>query len=740
VATLNFDFAPYAQILRSLMPRARSIYLYAPGAELLWSSEGADWFDLRPPIIELLEQAQQPEHLDRSGYLRMIDETPAYCFLLRDELGGVLGALGVLARPATRAGDVAPFDNVERTLASLLGLARRELAQQRLKVDTGRFDLSDTQELQWLLDVTHIEAPRGGRVDSLQALMDAFAERCECDVALLHVPGRRLERTASRLPLARSELDLLRGLVGRHLFRVAQLQQKTLIVNKVREAGAGGLVPFRILCVPLLRRGQVDGVAVAFNRAQGRPFESRDARMLERLGPRLQEIIDVDYDDATGLLTRHAFEESAAALLARDASVPRAIVYADVDQLHVVNDLFGFGAGDDVLKAVGATWRAQPLPPGSLAARIAGDRFVVLLEDCTQNRARAWADAARAAIEAVAPPERCAGLRVSASLGVAPVDANRTLEHALVAAQTACKAAKDRGRNRVEDFAATDASLLQRHDELRMYRELVDAFEQGRFQLYAQAIVPLWDPTRAVRYEVFVRMLDTRGQPVAPERFLSAAGRYQLLDRLDRWVLDEVFARLAPHAAALADIDTVFSVNVSAQSLGSPEYLERVRAAIDAHRLQPSLLAFEVAEAAAIGRFAEAEVFLAGANALGCHTAIDDFGTGVSSLAYLKSLPVAALKIDGVFVRDLLSNPRSESMVRAILQIARQLELETIAEAVESREIAVQLATLGVTYGQGYAFAQPRPFAEVLAELVARHATTPAGATRPAGELGGPVH
>lgn len=739
MATLNFDFAPYAQILRSLMPRARSIYLYAPDAELLWSSEGADWFDLRPPIVELLEQAKHPEHLDRSGYLRMIDETPAYCFLLRDELGGVLGALGVLARPATRDGDMPPFDNVERTLASLLGLARRELAQQRVKADTGRFNLSDTQELQWLLDITHIEAPRGGGVDSLQALLDAFAERCECEVALLHVPGRRLERAASRIPLARSELDLLRGLVGRHLFRVAQLQQKTLIVNKVREAGAGGLVPFRILCVPLLRRGQVDGVAVAFNRANGRPFETRDARMLERLGPRLQEIIDVDYDDATGLLTRHAFEESAAALLAREASVPRTIVYADVDQLHVVNDLFGFGAGDEVLKSVGETWRAQALPPGSLAARIAGDRFVVLLEDCSPNRARAWADDARAAIEAIVPPERCVGLRVSASLGVAPVEANRTLEHALVAAQTACKAAKDRGRNRVEDFAATDASLLQRHDELRMYRELVDAFEQGRFQLHAQAIVPLWDPTRAVRYEVFVRMLDTRGTPVAPERFLSAANRYQLLDRLDRWVLDELFARLAPCAAALDGLDTLFSVNVSGQSLASPEYLERVRAGVEAHGVPPTLLAFEVSEAAAIGRFAEAERFLAGANALGCRTAIDDFGTGVSSLAYLKSLPVAALKIDGVFVRDLLTNPRSESMVRAILQIARQLELETVAECVESREVAVQLAALGVTYGQGYAFAKPRPLVDVLAEIAQRTGSPPADPL-PAGDVAGPVH
>ena len=747
VATQDLDFAPYAQILRALLPRARGIYLYVADGDLAWSSEGADYFDLRPVVEQLLDAARDPAHLDLRGRLAMIDELPAWCFLLRDELGGVLAVLAILGRVPGRTDDLPAFDAVERTLAPLLALARRELASRKLIAETSRFNLADTQELQWLLDVTHLEPPRGSGADPLQPLLEAFAERDECDVVLLHVPGRCLERAATRSPLATAELELLRGLVGRHLYRIAQLQQKTLIVNKVRETAAGGLVPYRILCVPIAKRGQVIGVAVAFNRAAGRPFETRDARMLERLAPRLREIVDVQFDEATGLLTRHALEERAAALFAREPGRPRALVYCEVDQLHLVNDLFGFAAGDALVAAVAETWRSRELPPGSLTARLDGDRFVALLEDASANRARAWALEARDAIAGLPAPERCAVHRVSASFGVAMLDPARPLEHALAAARSACKAAKDRGRNRVEVFSDTDASLVQRHDELRIYRDLVDAFQNRRFRLYVQPIVPLWDPSRAPRYEVLVRLLDAREQPVAPERFLAAANRYQRLGQLDDWVLEELTEQLGRAHVRLAGTSATFAVNVSAQALGSPEYLERARARLAQAQLPPGTLGFEIAESIAIGRLPEAERFVAGARELGCSVTLDDFGSGASSLAHLKSLPVSALKIDARYVRDLLTHARSESMVRAILDIARQLELETVAECVETPECASHLATLGVTFGQGYALAAPRPLGELLDELTRKSAPklteAVARISRPAADPGDdrtPVH
>ncbi len=730
--TVQFDFGPFAQILRTLMPRARGIYLYAPDADLTWSSEGAEHLDLRPAVLQVIDEARQPARLAQTGSLHMLEDAPAYCFLLRDELGAVLGVVAVLCRAAAPGGEVSPFEVVERMLASLLALARRDLAQLRALRDTGEHGLADTKELQWLLDVTHIEPPPASGADALQTLLDAFAERCECDVALLHVPARRLDRASTRYPIAGHDLELLTALATRHLQRVAETQQRTLIINKVREAGVGGLVPFRILCVPLQRRGAVIGIAVAFNRAVSRPFDSRDGRMLERLGPRLLEIIDVRFDEATGLLTRHAFEEQAALLLARDPRHPRCIVYADVDQLHGVNELFGFAAGDEVLRAIGDAWRAQALPNGSVAARVAGDRFITLLNGCTLAEGQRWAEAARGAIAAVAPPARCTGLTLSASFGVVALEPGVTLEHARAAAESAAKTAKDRGRNRVETFAAADASVVQRHEELRVYRDLVSAFEQDRFQLYAQPLVPLWDPSRQERYEILVRLIDDKGQPVAPDRFLAAAGRFQLLAQLDRWVLAELLKRLAACGGWLATANTAFSINVSAQSLAQPDFVDHIRRSLDLVRVPPPLLNFEISESAAIGRLDEVEQFVARTAEFGCNTSLDDFGTGAASLAYLQTLKVTTLKIDGVFVRDLLTNPRSESMVRAILHIARQMELETVAECVESREVAMQLATLGVTYGQGFAFAPPRPLTELLDELARKSAPKLTDVARPA--------
>ena len=712
--TLQFDFEPYAQILRTLLPRARGIYLYAATADLVWSADGSDSHDLRPAILQVLD-AKSP------GTATLLDDAPAYCFRLTDELGTTLGVVAVTCRPVARDAELPTLDAVERTLAPMLALARRELGREHA-LETGRFNVADTQELEWLLDMTHLEAPADAAGDTLQGLLEAFAARCDCDLTLLHLPGRCLERSVARCALTEAEIATLKGVVSHHLHRVAQLQQKTLIINKVRETGAGGLVPFRILCVPLIRRGQVLGVVVAFNRAASRPFEKREARMLERLAPRLQELIDVNFDSATGLLTRHAFETEAASLVARAKDAARCVVYADVDHLQSINDLYGFDAGDAALRAIGEVWRQQSVPGDSLTARVGSDGFVALLDGCAVARALVWAEATRLAIASIALPKPYDGLQITASVGVASLVGNGTLEHALAGAEAACNGAKELGRNRVESFAPLAGRIAEQQAELRLYQEFVAALDHDRLELYAQPLVPLWDPTRRPRYEVLVRLLDAAGQPMDAARFIPVAARHNLMVRLDQWVLATLLTRLGANAAVLARAGAVFAMNLSQQSLLQPELAGRIKNGLSAARVPPSLLSFDIAESIVASHLAETERFLAALAAAGCGASIDDFGTGATSLAYLTGLKVSALKIDGVFISDLLCNPRSESMVRGILHIARQLELETVAECVESAETAEQLTTLGVTYGQGRALGEPRPLAEVL-DTLARKAT-----------------
>ena len=228
-------------------------------------------------------------------------------------------------------------------------------------------------------------------------------------------------------------------------------------------------------------------------------------------------------------------------------------------------------------------------------------------------------------------------------------------------------------------------------------------------------------------------MIDADGNSVGPDRFLSAANRYQLMPEIDRWVMNKAIEMLKPHAQLLVPHSMSFAINFSGQSLKDEEFVDFVIERIGSSGLDPALFCFELTESAAIANVARAETLMRKLRQLGCGVALDDFGTGLSSLAYLRQLPVTMLKIDGSFVRDVLKDPRAESMVGAIAQLARSLSLTTVAEYVETAEIATRVAALGVDYGQGYAIGKPRPLIDVLAELPLLGAAAPA--PRVAGEL-----
>jgi EAL domain-containing protein (putative c-di-GMP-specific phosphodiesterase class I) len=318
-------------------------------------------------------------------------------------------------------------------------------------------------------------------------------------------------------------------------------------------------------------------------------------------------------------------------------------------------------------------------------------------------------------------------LRISISIGVAALDASEgELMHSLAAAETACKAAKDRGRNRVEVYRSNDVSLVRRFADINIAGRIHDAIDAGRLRLDAQLILPFGNSARLKpHYELLVRMLDEDGTAAGPDSFMSAAIRYQLMQSIDRWVIETAVERVKSCAGTLAGVPLSFAINFSGQSLNDESFGDFLIDRIRASGLPPELFCFELTENATIASIARARDLMARIRTLGCGVALDDFGTGLSSLSYLRQLPVTMLKIDGSFVRDVVRDPRAESMVRAIAQLARTMSLATVAEYVETEEIRARVATLGVDYGQGFAIAKPMPFDDLLAQLSA-----PAGAER----------
>jgi diguanylate cyclase (GGDEF)-like protein len=458
---------------------------------------------------------------------------------------------------------------------------------------------------------------------------------------------------------------------------------------------------------------------VLFKPAQSPDFDLRQIRIVELLARRVAYILLNAYDPSTGLLTRPAFEKRAQSLLGQAAPVgSHSVIYADIDRLHVLNENLGMHVGDEVIARVAEVIRRH-LTPRMLAARISGDRFALFAADASLDAAQTIAENLRDSLERLGFVAGARAVDVSASFGVARVvDGKHPLAHALAAAEIACKAAKDRGRDRVEIYEESDQSIVRRFTDVTLVGTLRYALAQDRFKLEAQTIVPLNGAVSGPKYELLLRMTDENGQSISPEKFLSAAERYQLAPAIDRWVVRRVLQTLKPHAAELQRRGACFAVNISGQSLGDADFCSFLEGTLRDSGLPPSLLSFELTETAAVANIVRAEALMRRVRELGFDVALDDFGRGLSSLTYLKTLPVTCLKIDGTFVRDVVGDDRAQAMLSAIVRLAQAMGLRTVAECVESDQIRDITRQLGVEFGQGFSLGRPTPLDQVIPALL----------------------
>src|SRR5882757_5349113 len=543
-----------------------------------------------------------------------------------------------------------------------------------------------------------------------------------CALAALWVPDKNIELSMTRSGQPMSPDSLKRA--QQHLLAWMQLQQRTIVVNRISKVASDGAAPYKILACPVRHPSErVMGVLALFNPPSAQDFDSHQTRIAELLAKKATLIIQAQYDSSTGLMTRHAFERQATVLLASEgAPHVHCVLYLDIDRLHVINETFGMHVGDDVIASV-AECMAKTLPRGALSARISGDRLAALIPHLGMEAAAAVAENIRAAIAAIVPRAGQGSFEVSASLGVAPIGrSDNALAHALATAEIACKAAKDRGRNRVEVFQDSDQSIIRRHTDILVIGQLRDALDSDKFRLDAQPILPLRGNYGRPRFELLIRMLGDQGEIIPPGKFLSAAERYQLMPTIDRWVVRRACELLGKHSAVGEEFAR-FAINLSGQSLQDESFLGFVIDQLKSSGVPPAVLCFELTETATIGNLAKAQVFMRTLQELGCQFALDDFGTGVSSLAYLKDLSVNYIKIDGSFVRDAVTNARSESMIKAIAQLAKVMCMETIAEYVETDVLRVRMADLGVDYGQGFAMGKAQRLEDLLQELAIYEAT-----------------
>lgn len=424
------------------------------------------------------------------------------------------------------------------------------------------------------------------------------------------------------------------------------------------------------------------------------------------------------HDALTGLINRYEFErhvESVPSVFG-GKNVIHALCFLDLDQFKLVNDTCGHLAGDNLLRQLSVILQEVVGDQGILA-RLGGDEFAVFIENSSLEQARSIADAMLEAVKDFQFAWEEHVFRLGVSIGLVPVTSEiPKFSELLQQADAACYMAKDLGRNRIHIYLSDDKELNLRHGEMQWATRIYRALNENLFCLYAQVIGAL-DSQRPPMYELLVRMRGDNEELIPPGAFIPAAERFNLIHKIDCWVVENALITVAKHPEFLQHVEYI-SINLSGHSIADEATRDFVITQISKHRIDASKLCFEVTETAAVLNLSVAEDFITALKFMGCRFALDDFGSGVSSFGYLKKLPVDYLKIDGMFVRDIAEDPIDHAMVKSINEIGHVMGMMTIAEFVENDSVQGKLTDLGVDYAQGFGVGQPQPFRDVIQHVL----------------------
>lgn len=424
-----------------------------------------------------------------------------------------------------------------------------------------------------------------------------------------------------------------------------------------------------------------------------------------------------NHDALTGLFNRRAFAHKLdeVAKSAANTEAGSVLLYLDLDQFKIINDTCGHLAGDQVLCRV-ATLLTRKLRHGDFIARLGGDEFGVILVNSDMPGAIQVAETLRESVENFRLPWEGQEFSVGVSIGAVPIKSDSgDMATILSTADMACLEAKQSGRNRVRMADTDDVQIARHRADMDCLGRLKQALEDNRLTLYYQSVVSVGGHNKKPDHvEILVRMISTSGEIVPPGNFIPVAERFGQMTGIDKWVVKHAVEWLSERRHGYAPPKLM--INLSGQSIGDETFLPYILDALNSKNILPGSICFEITETAAMANLDKALAFIKVLKSIGCEFALDDFGSGLSSFAYLKRLPVDFLKIDGVFVKEIVNDPIDYAMVNSINEIGHVMGKKTIAEFVEDEVILEMLETIGVDYAQGYGVALPKPLNELISD------------------------
>ncbi|MEN3349649.1 MAG: hypothetical protein V7632_3284 [Bradyrhizobium sp.] len=492
-------------------------------------------------------------------------------------------------------------------------------------------------------------------------------------------------------------------------FRTAEAEGEERLQQRLLVRPDQSSVPVSVVETPIVHDGHWAGRVMIIHDM------TAERRLVEELA------WAASHDALTGLANRRQFEFELHTSMSAPSAASADLMLIDLDQFKIVNDTCGHMAGDRLLKHVARLLTAEVGDAG-LVARLGGDEFGIMLRADGFGAHDAASDVAeriRAVVEQSTFVHDGSSFRISASIGLVRLGDCASVQDALRLADVACFLAKDKGRNRVQEHCPADTDMALRVSEMSWVNRIRKGLDEGRFCLYEQEIRPITAALKGQeRRELLLRLRDESGGLVPPGSFLPAAERYGLMPLIDRWVVRHAFELIAERRRSSRKV-VGYAINLSGATIGDGDFVDFVADLFAQHDVPPTLVCFEITETSAISNLDEAQKFIARLREIGCSFSLDDFGTGMSSIAYLKHLPVDVIKIDGSFVKEILNSKVDRAMVEMITKTAKIMQKQVVAEFVESAAILEELRQIGVDYAQGYAIGKPMPVFTLREEKIA---------------------
>jgi|GEM_PF-1686170 len=417
------------------------------------------------------------------------------------------------------------------------------------------------------------------------------------------------------------------------------------------------------------------------------------------------------HDKLTGLFNRQQLENNIESNLQRIKNNPEnnnaSIILIDFDKFKLLNSSHGFEAGDEFLKRVAKLFR-ESLAEKHPLYRISSDEFAVILTNTEESELQNLSEQIKQLVRDFKFEWNQEIISTSVCLGIVIIDQHfNHSDEIFSAADHACRLAKSKGINITQYYQTDDPDIQQRTEEINILTDLKKAIDEERLALYRQEIRAInqdLDSSSSKKYELLIRMYDEQGNIISPVQFIPAAEKYGLMAKIDYWVIRNTFKQIS----VLSDNDSaIYSINISSKTLSDKKIISFVEGLFKEFPIEASRVNFEVTETSAISYLDNALDFMQAMQAKGCTFSLDDFGTGLASFDYLRKLPIDFLKIDGVFVREIESNPNDFAFIEAIHKISSQMGIKTVAEFVENSTILKMLGTIGVDYAQGYHIHKP---------------------------------